>query len=561
MSDKAPKQPTKAGSKESVSGVKLAPRISPGREKSLGLLAQQAKTGLRSLTTSQVMQLQRTLGNRAVARLARQSDSKRKGLDKAPRPGPAKEAVSAKTQGPTARPQASSTLPAEAVQRKVGLEFQTSTNLWIEEPQKEKLDYGVKVFDLPGQFHIESDDGEVEFVTEPVEEDQPGLDQLVEAVSNMADFAQIIWTQASRVDTGALFSVVAQAFNAGQYQAQWKNSDILVGNFKDPQNTPDLAASPQATVGIPLDKLIDLMTVVTEKSERGDTLSGFAVGGKKDERGKGVILKTLEQVRGQSIYQKLDAHPKLKNFVAAVASYLNGAAEYSKTVADWPKEEEDPNYPKIAHPLMARNNFRTMFNMLEPIEQSIFAEEIGVGGMLELTKSHRATDQIYHQGYFDEGKKKRQAPTVEEWIESIVRPVRILDRDVTLPDKLSRLPGMMVGRGMGALEKPDENVARTNLRGEPREAQEGAVFELRRIQRAMPSDKWVGLAVLVHQTVNEVNEAQIVGPSDRQAAPRDAGAQAANLNQEGKPRSIRASRGRIWSSSMTRRRAFTSGWR
>ena len=109
------------------------------------------------------------------------------------------------------------------VQRKVGLEFQAYAKLF--NLRNEHPPYGHKVFDLPGQFHVESDEGDVEFVSEPFEEDKAGLVGLTTAVGGMVTMARSM--EKMRTDTSDVDEPqaprlvdVARAFGAGTYQSR-----------------------------------------------------------------------------------------------------------------------------------------------------------------------------------------------------------------------------------------------------------------------------------------------------------------------------------------------------
>lgn len=399
------------------------------------------------------------------------------------------------------------------MQRKVGLEFQTKANLWIQPERDEeqgwerdidvesapviqgrrKLLYGDKVFNLEGLFHIESDDGEVEFVSEPFEEDQQGYDMLTLAVSLMAEMANLIFYNPTET-----FATVAEQFGAGTHDSkrvqEGEEYPVYVGNIKNPDDTPDLTASPQATIGVRLDKIVEMFEKVLAKRE----LSSF--GRWSDRENPHLPLHRSQQVLKQVLKQGLErfeiikTHP-VNNFSFLVRSYLMSAKEYSPDLKD-PK-----NYPKIAFPIMARNSFKSIFNGLAQEDQEWFTRH----KLTFVKMAERVLEEpLFTAGYFDDRGVFHSPDSVlkvGEWLDSITA-------EGTTPDKLSALPGMMRGRGLGAVPALDE-VRKIDQRGTPIAPSKGVLFELRRLMTNVPPDEWVKLAQLVHQTMNEINEAEV----------------------------------------------------
>ncbi|MBS1531045.1 MAG: DUF4157 domain-containing protein [Bacteroidetes bacterium] len=401
------------------------------------------------------------------------------------------------------------------VQRKVGLEFQTATDVWRQgeesdeenaaPPVKTKLPYGDKIFSAPG-FHIESDDGQVEFVTAPFEEDAGGLTGLVKAVQMMAQFANLIYQHWDEEQQPSLLSAIANAFGTGTYDSnRGEDEQVYMGNFEHPSNEPNVNASPQASVGIPLDSVIRLMQVLSANNEKGQKLGGFGNYGHAQpalHKSQEVIKRTLATKikKDSKELEALAEYRGLKNFVALVIHYLQGADAYAADLA------REGNYPKMAHPMMSRTNFRQIFGMMSVAENRLFVELFTPEKLVNLAKIRMGPDdRIYPEGYRDEENvlQRDSAPTIREWIASFN------DLLVREPDKLSRLPHMQKGRGMGALAVKDK-VAKTNTRGEAQKPKSAIVFELRRMATNVPPEEWANLAMLVHAAVNEINKAQAV---------------------------------------------------
>lgn len=411
---------------------------------------------------------------------------------------------------PGAVPKAQAGYPAGTVQRKIGLEFQTLANLWIEPEADEdkgydveakdfesaevykgmrKLLYGDKVFSMPGFFHIESDDGDVEFVTEPFDEDQAGFVKLTMAVQLMRRFAELI--QDGRTE----FKDVVAGFGTGTFDAVRNKGEeedsgdkVYVGNMKDTDEPPDLTASPQASIGIRLDKIIDMYEAVVKDKK----LSSFALWGTDnpaEHRSQKVTKDSLKSAKNA------DRSSKLDNFIFLVINYLQGAKAYSPDLTD------SKNYPKVAHPVMVRTNFKSLYKQLSGEEQKRFAEY--KNGYLSRKTGRKFSEPIYEKGYWDDNKKfhkPKEVLTISQWLDSI-------EEGGGAPDKLSRLPGMAVGRGMGAMKNVDQ-VDKTDAEGKAKVASPGAVFELRRMMTRVPPDSWPELAQGVHHAVNAIHGAK-----------------------------------------------------
>lgn len=454
-------------------------------------------------------------------------------------------------------------VPTFLIQRKVGLEYQTAANLWTENEEdtelgyeagipfeekeiyqgRRKLLYGDKVFEMPGYFHIESDDGEMEFVTEPFEEDQEGYNKLTIAVSMMSEFASLI----EPITEKTLFSDIAKSFGAGNYDAtrtsdktqpdsseqpalevvkdestsgeedkeeveqesdisteddyeeELSEPNVYVGNIKDPDNYPILNASPQASAGIRLDQLIAMFEKVNTMPQLSSMLLWT------DRNKQGLTKQRPQRLIDYSLSTRSEAEKSsptapVNNLLFLVKHYLQGAKEYANDLGT-----SHLNYPKIAHPILVRTCFKSIFQQLTPGEKEIFRNQLypidGKSSSFQDTLGRKYTEPIYEKGYYDD-QDKFHAPTtvltIDQWLKSII--------DVTeMSDKLSRLPGMMEGRGMGAMPEMDE-VAKLDQRGQFQAPHKAVVVELRRLMNNVPHEDWVTLAQLVHHTVNQINQ-------------------------------------------------------
>jgi hypothetical protein len=362
--------------------------------------------------------------------------------------------------------------------------------------------YGERVFELPEMFHVEIDLGELEFVTEAFEEDADGAAQLITAVTLMQQFAHTALSQMRQTpknvktmqDLHMLATLRALSHIGGVYgkgNSVEEADDFLIGGA-DVMSEPRFTASPQASVGIGLDKLVELFELLGSDTESGNLLGMSA----NYEQVKGAEYQGDKMIKG-SMYaepaaagRKAEGSQDLQGFVALLASYLSSAL-------NWFNKKED--YPKMAHRLMARNDFRAMYAMLGAEQQEKFKNEYGPRKLLDLAglQSWEPEDKIYKNGYLsDEGTtvEKEFVPNVQEWIESITQADAPHNKD-----RLSALPGQFKGRGMGQLKHMDP-VSKGNEKLNP-------VFELRGLAKSVPLDKWTDIAFEVYEAIMTVKGA------------------------------------------------------
>jgi hypothetical protein len=374
------------------------------------------------------------------------------------------------------------------IQRKVGLEFQTYAKLFNR--KKQLPPYGHKVFELPGLFHVESDDGDVEFVTEPFDEDKNGLVGLMTAVGGMVTMARLM--ERTRTDTqeedepqAPQLIAVATAFGAGQFQSTYpdEDSELHVG---DPQSTdegPDMRAAPQATVGVRLDEIPRLFEWLAANDKVAHRLHGMESFLKPGTQSQAQIRLAgdLEVIAGSPTLG--NENGALRGFITLILVYLRNAAV---------SKDAHREYVKIAHPVMARNSFTAMFDLLDEADQLQFLRAYPPEVLLAMSGTGRGLgDKLYPSDYKGEDDKVHASPTIRAWLASIARD-----------DRLAKLPGNIVGRGMGGSNHMDEVAKDPKANVEPATA---PVFELRRMLQNVEPEDWLGLAKLVHQLMNVLN--------------------------------------------------------
>ena len=425
----------------------------------------QGKPDPRTLTPSSILALQKTIGNRAVQRLLAQRE----------RVSPEPARSSSKT-----------------VQRNIGFEFQTKTNLWQGPPvvndgpdkvpeERKLLPYGTKVLSVSDQFHIESDDGEMEFVTNDFNETDPAQRKnLLIAVREAAAFASKVIASAPPPTNLKKAQAIA---GRGTLDPAFKTTTVWMGDFAQPIQ-PEIEklkfTKAQATGGVKLENIINLFeamagTAADPKAADWQTALGDDSGG--TALAKVPHLAVINQ--GQAAMSE-----KLKNFVLLITKYVEDANDaFVKELpvlqaVGLPDENQVAPipYPKAHHSLMARTSFKAMYKMLPPGDQlqfknhfvqelqNYFTQTIGYHGADEcLYREAPKEGFMYPYGYYPDTVKPDQyftlaakdkvlyGPTIAEWFNSITDEVN------PQQDKLTNLPGTPANRGMGAYNRGEKN--------------------------------------------------------------------------------------------------------
>lgn len=332
----------------------------------------------------------------------------------------------------------------EVVQRKVGFEFEAS--LWKVKPYSkgQQFDDKAKLYES-GNAEVQRDSGNLEFVTKP-KDSWGGVQESLQEILNLVHTFR---TQ-KKATTGY----------GPEINPIWKRY------FKVTRESSTIKAKPQASLGVPLSKVQDLI------QEQGRT-----------------------QPRENEPLQKLaEASPNAAGLMSLVLEYLD--------IGKKARAQMDKQGPKVKFPVMARTDFHSMYNSLSRKEQGVFRNEIGAKGR-NIDPSALA-QKLHHYGVEEEapsvddpeagtdspvykGKVENEpAPTVKEWLASI------LSGSNSGKDELSPPPGYAshsearrqgkAGYGMGAygMDPDDDKLA---------------IFELREAwekqNEELDSDKWL----------------------------------------------------------------------
>jgi len=480
-----------------------APASGPAPPTSAVWNAGRAITPAQSTQPAEILLLQRSVGNRAIHRLL------------ADRPAAPSHDVSR--------------VP-ERIQRDVGFEFEVQgTELWTGalrggEGDRKKLAYADKVYDVPGSYHIESDDGRVEFVTVPFPETESGKREMVSAVTRAAGLAKRAPEMATPLQPAV--KLAAWTLRAGGKKVHADNP--WVGDFGSPDSFPGSTdatwAKPQTSFGVPLEKLIAL----AEAMMAGDT---YHEGLTKYEPIEGADAKAGEREWAEGFLDRTDLGTvsnvsSVRGYIGLLLTYIDEAQSAYEDRADpehaGQKKRYPMRYPKGVATLMARTNFRVMFDQVKDQWPPKLAKRADLYDMLTWFSQRDLGDQLYPYGYYDdaadpslwftpEGDKWIvEGPTMKEWLDSVFTDAELVgDTGGNVPAGMDgrtapHLPGTPEKRGMGASTKMDKVETRAKDT-DPLTMVLAPIFEFRGFAGPYPPDTWTRLAVSVFDLIHRVN--------------------------------------------------------
>ena len=372
------------------------------------------------------------------------------------------------------------------VQRKVGLEFETGVP--VREGDGSKLEYQQPVWGGNSDpWKIEADSSKLEFVTKPFEQDGSGRSALENEMDDI---------------TGWVTALIGKAGSAKDHTVPIKDMGNKAANGTIKAGPVDnVTASPQATGGVPLDKIPDLMTKAgsTKLDHLKDNHKGENKGKEVDSKDQnlmgmnsvdGAVLAeaasrakgATDKIKNEMSLKKttIPAHgfKKLEGLMALVISYImKGQAQK----AVW-------SYSKLIAPLMSRVDFSSMYKALEKDEQGHFTKDL----VLEAAGGVSSSANMYAKGFGDDPSKLDHGPTCGAWIDSIVHGSKVFDSDTgKTTDHEADLMSAGLTNGstaMGAVHGLDKNAkGKTEL----------AVLELRRLPKGQYYTMWKHTALAV----------------------------------------------------------------
>lgn len=320
----------------------------------------------------------------------------------------------------------SATPPTGTAQRAMGLEFETGARI-------RAADRALQYHDLvyrpaSGLWRITVDDpaedgtGVLEFVTEPFENDGA----LLQAMREIEQFVAALRSHVRADQAITISDVVDRAKLDG-----FATPGIFVGGKGfEPKN---LQARPQMTLGVPLDRMNDVMMEarsftldewfaqhgeIPQVTLESDPMSSrLAVPTESDP--VDVAVAWGAQLREDNPKLNPVAVQQLVGLMSLVLRYLNEG--YFK-----PPGPAAP-YAKSYFPVMARTDFHSMWMSLPKSVRDLFTPEAALAlwgypaDTIERLSTGRSSQTMFSRGY-REGGGAEQRPEIYDWLLSIVDP-------------------------------------------------------------------------------------------------------------------------------------------
>ncbi|MFS2006885.1 DUF4157 domain-containing protein [Duganella sp. CT11-25] len=395
----------------------------------------------------------------------------------------------------------------QPVQRRVGFEFQTNIKL-------RKSDGRLPTFKTPllqsENWHIECDSGDLEFVTAPLN-DYEDVHQVLAEIVHWANTLAQVKGEIPEAESERLSSLLNSKYpdEVAEAQEDLKDSETRpLGAMPQNEESPlgsmfavgratEMTASPQTTIGIPLDRIISaLHLVAAEKTTVGaHSDKPMEVSLASAQNGNEPPLVSAHDATVNLVEKFRKARPqindeatwrKLEGVIGLAASYIRTANVAGR---------RGYGYTKIVAPMMSRVNFSALFAELpEQVRPFFNAESLAAAsGITE--------DALMFgpKGAKQEFSKVIPGPTLRTWVESIRAG----------HDALSTLG---IGHDVGTesfIEDSESMGQFDELDTEDRNFQVPLVpIELRQISKAVPVSHWHDLAIEIMVFANALLKAK-----------------------------------------------------
>jgi hypothetical protein len=305
------------------------------------------------------------------------------------------------------------------VQRRMGLEFETG--LPVRNEHDHRLNYNDLVYRAPGAagWEIKADDSNLEFVTDP-------RSNLAELKATMSDMMGFLKDLDGRV--GKNQKVKVAGLRNGNVQ-QHKTYEI------GPLSEPNMHAKPQATFGVPLEKLVALF------SQAQSTLLPSYGRAAWNEAPEQVTLATSQQYTLGGI---TDAGALAQQYRDRIESQVANPSPAEKTSIDrvtglaalvfhhlndfWRDQQakDKAPYAKAILTVLHRSDFRSMYNSLDAFGKKLFQPE-GIADVwwdgsdapqLKLQKMGKY--KTHAAGFGGEKEEPHLGYPLDDWLNSIV---------------------------------------------------------------------------------------------------------------------------------------------
>lgn len=423
--------------------------------------------------------------------------------------------------------------PAGAVQRKIGFEFQTVgagafhqlSETQQPKPTKFKQLEKTKFYNGPG-YNLESDEGDFEFVTGPFDETNDGFQALQLTLRHMAALAAGMRNKNIIVDTDT-FTGDGLSLN-GEANQHIRNVS-MVGK--------SMQADPQTTVGIKLDQLFNLASLLSRAPARqnvsdpstvapagpsvrtaGQVASeiGWKQGGQLDP---GAQYQELIQAAVALVSRFDDISPKMKGFMLLVAQYIAAG-----------KKMANPDKPawmaKFWLPMLSRTDIADVFATLSREDRQTFT------GWLEQPGFYQALgvqpgDDLFPATTKNAGMQWEKITEgfklgVQEWLVGLTEGADLTALFGSLGDISNEPfagPGHEYWLGEGGLREKQDARARymgsgynprmnssTDIGGQAQDpSRTGVVMELRKLGAKLHPEEWEKFAIDVFSLIFLLN--------------------------------------------------------
>lgn len=371
-----------------------------------------------------------------------------------------------------------------AVQRKVGFEFESTSIGWRMEGKKTTDNSWKQISNTKKPLlkntakknYISADNGHAEFVTEPLST----IDEVDTSVGGLKSWAELLMEKNKYKFTNDE-NIAASAHT--HFDEHRINN---IGPFE---------AKPQATLGVPINKLLEFYkemltlsaTAIPESRKRKITHEEQnKIDTAKFKKGMGhegnmINIVPSIQFAEEFVNELIKNHvPPITNEVAAE---LKGfAALVDKTFRD-SQHGEKLSDPKQAFPLLPRVSFSRMYQSLSPDAQAILHnnwsnfEHSYWGAVTKLGKDQPAFPKGAQQVY---GGLHKQGPTYSKWLESMYDAAAPTDLMTGFAN--NNEPDTSKHEGFGALSM-DGKMTLIEMR---------SLFA--NINKSIPPDQWLNLA-------------------------------------------------------------------
>jgi hypothetical protein len=398
-------------------------------------------------------------------------------------------------------------LPQQAVQRRVGFEFQT--NIRLRDSRDRPPAFKVPLLEKE-DWHIECDAGDLEFVTAPLN-DYEDVDRVLTEILAWANTLAQVEGKIPRDEYERLAPLLNSEYadEVADAQADLRSSEVrplgvMTQNHGSPLSfmsavgeAKAMTAAPQTTIGIPLDRIISALHLVAEEKITVDGGTGMSkeVSLASAQNGNEPPLVSAHDaavrlVAGfRELHSEIDDEAtwrKLEGIIGLAASYIRTANVAGRN---------GYAYTKMVAPMMSRVNFSALFNALPGDVRKFFTANSVAAA------SGTAEDSLMfgRKGAKQDFATTIPGPTVGEWVTSIRGGY----------DALSTL-GKGHGVGTEAFIKDSESMGQFNeLDNDDRNFHLPLVpVELRQISKSVPLSHWHELAIEIMIFTNALLKAK-----------------------------------------------------